>query len=230
MVSAPPPSRPSPRPLAVQLPGVLLFLVIPLVLYLFVVHPEPLAASLPAAVTLMLGHRFLARPYMRRVHRDKCLWCNRVPPRGPAAADTAEEGGEELVLETAGGPVAARCCTGHAAPVARYFAFAWSWRHVLRLGIFLPLLILVAALAAAALGAAVPLAEAVDLFRLSVGITVNLAAWGYLLARPRHPARVPFPVHNFFLLGLWPLLWIFRLVGIWWIWKGGAGLLAALGG
>jgi hypothetical protein len=33
-------------------------------------------------------------------------------------------------------------------------------------------------------------------------------------------------VHNFFLLGLRPLLWIFRLVGLWWIWKGAAGLLA----
>jgi hypothetical protein len=71
----------------------------------------------------------------------------------------------------------------------------------------------------------VPLDAATDLFRLAVGLTVNLAAWGWLAARPARPARVPFPVHNFFLLGVGPLLWVFRLVGLWWIWKGAAGLL-----
>lgn len=215
-----PPAARSPRPLPVVAGGILLFLFIPVVLYLLVAHPEPVGASLLAAVVLMLGHRFLARPYMGRVREAKCLWCNRVPPRSGGAAG----GVEVLPLETGGGPVEARCCAGHRAPVARYFAFAWRWRHVLRVGIFLPLLLLVAALAATALGFAAPLPAAVDLFRLSVGITVNLAAWGYLAASPEVPARVPFPAHNFFLLGLWPLLWIFRLVGIWWIWKGATGL------
>ena len=39
-------------------------------------------------------------------------------------------------------------------------------------------------------------------------------------AREHAPVEVPFPVHNFFLLGVRNLLWIFRLVGIWWIWQG----------
>jgi hypothetical protein len=34
------------------------------------------------------------------------------------------------------------------------------------------------------------------------------------------PLPVPFPAHNFFLLGLRSLLWIFRLVGAWWIVRG----------
>ena len=63
-----------------QATGVLLFLFIPLVLYLFVRHPEPIAASLAAGVGLMLGHRFLARPYMVRAMPRKCVWCNRVLP------------------------------------------------------------------------------------------------------------------------------------------------------
>ena len=84
---------------------------------------------------------------------------------------------------------------------------------------------LLAALAATAAGVAVPLAAATDVFTFVVGVTVNLAAWGYLTAAPVRPARVAFPVHNFFLLGVRPLLWIFRLVGLWWIWKGAAGLL-----
>jgi hypothetical protein len=225
MPASPPPAGRAAAPAArlrIAATGVALFLFIPLVLWLYVGHPEPVAVSATAGVALMLGHRLLARPYMHRVREVKCLWCNRVPPRG------GSEGAERLALETAGGTVEARCCPGHGAPAARFFAFVDAWRRVLRAGIFVPLLLLLAALAATAAGAGakVPLAAATDVFRLAVGISVNLAAWGYLAAAPARPARVPFPVHNFFLLGLRPLLWIFRLVGLWWIWKGAAGLLA----
>ncbi len=58
------------------------------------------------------------------------------------------------------------------------------------------------------------------LFQGLVGIAVNVAAFGYFAATPRLPARVPFPAHNFFLLGIRNLLWVFRLVGIWWIVRG----------
>jgi len=36
---------------------------------------------------------------------------------------------------------------------------------------------------------------------------------------------VPFPVHNFFLLGIRNLLWVFRLIGLWWLWRGLAFVL-----
>ncbi|MFP5284495.1 MAG: hypothetical protein ACLGI9_02035, partial [Thermoanaerobaculia bacterium] len=156
---------------------------------------------------LMMGHRLLARPYMERVLPLKCAWCNRVPP---------PEGGETLDL----GEVRARCCPGHGQPAAKLFAFLDSWRWVLRAGIFVPLLLLLATLAAAAFGLQPPLEEVAAFFKLTVGITVNLAAFGYLFVQPRSPAAVPFPVHNFFLLGVRNLLWVFRLVGIWWIWQG----------
>ena len=94
----------------------------------------------------------------------------------------------------------------------------------LRAGIFVPLLLLLAALAGAALGREAPLPAATALFRLVIGVTVNVAAFGYLPMPPvvpgRLPTAVPFPVHNFFLLGVRNLLWVFRLVGIWWIWQG----------
>src|SRR4028119_450079 len=79
----------SPSPLRLQAVGLLLFLFIPLVLFLFVRHPEPVGMSLGAGVILMIGHRRLARPYMRRALPWKCLWCNRVLP---------EEGGETVEL------------------------------------------------------------------------------------------------------------------------------------
>ncbi len=201
---------PSPRRTGLLAAGVLLFLFIPLVLYLFVVHPAPVGWSLAAGVALMLGHRFLARPYMRRALAGKCLWCNRAPAADPA---------ETLALHAGGGDWTARFCPGHRAPAARFLAFVERAAWPLRLGIFAPLLLLLAALAATALGRRpwVDLATATDLFRLLVGLTVNLAAWGYLAAGERAPERVPFPLHNFTLLGIRALLWIFRLMGIWWI-------------
>ena len=66
--------------------GVLLFLFIPLVLFLFVRHPEPVGMSLIAGVLLMVGHRRLARPYMERVLPVKCVWCNRMLPAGEGEA------------------------------------------------------------------------------------------------------------------------------------------------
>jgi hypothetical protein len=192
--------------------GVLLFLFIPLVLFLYVRHPEPVGASLIGGVVLMVGHRLLARPYMERVLPLKCVWCNRVLP--------SEGGGKTLELLSGERTIQARCCPGHRPPAAKFFAFLESWRWPLRLGIFLPLLLLLGTLAATAFGREAPVEDVTALFRLVVGITVNVAAFGYLFAEGRSPVTVPFPVHNFFLLGVRNLLWVFRLIGIWWIWQG----------
>ena len=209
---------PPPSPLRLQILGVLLFLFIPVVLFLYVRHPEPVGLSLAAGVILMIGHRRLARPYMRRALPWKCVWCNRV---------LSEEGGESLEMRAGAETLHARCCPGHREPAARYFTFLQAWRWPLRLGIFVPLLVLLVTLAAAAFGREIaPLSTVTAFFQLVIGLTVNLAAFGSLLVRARTPVAVPFPVHNFFLLGVRTLLWVFRLVGIWWIWKGLSYFLA----
>src|SRR5688572_5704799 len=124
---------PPPSPLRLQIPGILLFLFIPLVLFLYVRHPEPVGLSLAAGVILMVGHRRLARPYMRWALPWKCLWCNRVLPEGQGGVLELRAGTETL---------AARCCAEHREPAARYFTFLQAWRWPLRLGIFVPLLAL----------------------------------------------------------------------------------------
>jgi hypothetical protein len=168
----------APNRLALYATGVLLFLFIPVVLLLFVRHPEPVGLSLAGGIVLMIGHRFLARPYMERVLAVKCLWCNRVPPREPV----------ELELIAGGGrTVSARCCARHREPAARYFSFLHLWRWPLRLGIFLPLLFLLTALAVSAAKQPAPVAFATNWFRLVVGITVNVAALGYLAVREHAP-------------------------------------------
>lgn len=203
-------TEPISSPWKLSLLGILLFLFIPVVLFLFVRHPEPIWLSLVAGVVLMVGHRRLARPYMLRVLPVRCVWCNRIPPAGGDGAETLE-------LRTGGGELRARCCPGHREPAARYFTFLHRWRMVLRAGIFLPLLLLLGTLAAVAFGQDAPLPAVTALFQGVVGVTVNLAAFGYRAVRPRLPVEVPFPAHNFFLLGLRNLLWVFRIVGIWWI-------------
>ncbi|HYO15293.1 MAG TPA: hypothetical protein VE685_19015 [Thermoanaerobaculia bacterium] len=220
----PSPAEPAPNRALVYATGMLLFLFIPAVLFLYVQHPEPVGGSLVAGVMLMLGHRFLARPYMARALPVKCVWCNRVLP--PAAEAEARGETTRLALRSRGSKLLARCCTRHKQPAAKLFGFLHVWRWPLRLGIFVPLLFLLAALAAHAAGQPAPVPLATAWFKLVVGVTVNLAAFGSLAARPEvEPIPVPFPVHNFFLLGVRALLWIFRLVGIWWIWQGLSSVL-----
>lgn len=205
----------------------LLFLFIPLVLWLLVGQPEPLAWSLAAALVLMFGHRFAARPFMHAVRRKRCVWCCRE-----LAADEADE----LEIDSVGGrgageTVATLACRLHREPAGRFFGFLEVARVPLALGIFVPLLALLAALAATALGWPAPLGPVTAGFRLIVGLTVVAASAFYPLAADRQavsgrPPRVPFPLHNFFLIGVRGLLWVFRLVGAWWIVLGLRSLLA----
>ena len=203
-------SEPQPaRPRASQVLGVALFLFIPVVLFLFVRHPEPVAASLAAGVALMLGHRFLARPYLARVRERKCAWCNRWLGEGAPESFEVDAGGERVRFVA---------CAGHAAPARRFFAWVERTKLPLRAGIGLPLLLLILALALAALGRAAPLPDATELFRFAVGLSVQLGALGPFLGKPGDtPPRAVFPLHNFSLLGVSAILWVFRLVGLWWI-------------
>ena len=75
--------------------GLLLFLPVPLVLFLFTRAPLGILPSLGIGIALMLTHRFYARPWaLARAHR-RCLWCGadiaatalsaaRARARGPA--------------------------------------------------------------------------------------------------------------------------------------------------
>ena len=208
------------RPGALQAMGIALFAFIPVVLFLFVRHPAPIAASLAGGVVLMLGHRFLARPYMESARERKCIWCNRVlAPEEPRSRIGVLAGSEEVTFAA---------CPGHERPAGRFFAWADRLRLPLRLGIGVPLVALLAALALAAGGDARWTPRATEVFRLVVGLTVNLAALGPAFGAVAGTPRAAFPLHNFTLLGLRNILWVFRLVGIWWIVAAGRALLAGV--
>ena len=207
------PAPPAPGPLAPATSaavGAALFLFIPVVLFLFVVHPEPIAGSLAAGVVLMLGHRLIAMPYFRAARPSTCAWCHR-------SFDGARPVAHALDLDSGKEKLALLACERHADPSRRFFQFLDQYRWPLRIGIGLPLLLLLAALGAAAAGNRDWLEPAAQLFRLVVGITVHVAALGPLAGTPQRTATAAFPVHNFYLLGIRAILWIFRLVGAWWI-------------
>jgi len=190
--------------------GIALFLFIPVVLYLFVAHPEPLAASLAAGVVLMAGHRFVALPYFRTVRPTTCAWCHRT-------FDGARSGAPAVELAIGVEKVSLLACERHVAPTRRFLQFLDRYRWPLRLGIGLPLLLLLGSLAAAAAGYGVGLGRVTEAFRLVVGITVQIAALGAVAGTPARTATAAFPVHNFYLLGIRAILWVFRIVGVWWI-------------
>ena len=198
--------------------GVALFLFIPLVLFLYVSRPEPMLVSLVAGLVLMFGHRLIARPYMQKVAPRLCLWTHRRLDAGHGEAlETAS-----IELHARAGVQEARCLAKHAQDVARFFTWIHKVRVVIAIGIFIPLaLMLIAALVAATGRSMMSLDLATAIFQLSVGITVNVASLGYLTVRQvDEPLRVPVPAHNFFLLGIRTLLWIFRIVGVLWIARG----------
>lgn len=204
--------------------GVVLFLFIPVVLVLFVAHPAPVAGSLAAGLLLMVGHRFLARPYMLATRPHKCIWCNRffTERRPGQLALVLAQGGDAPALDLL-------ACAAHVDPARRFFAFVERCRQPLRIGIGLPLGLLLGSLVAFSAGLGDRTESATALFRLAVGLSVHLAALGPWFGAPREHSRAAFPVHNFYLLGVRAILWIFRLVGIWWIVAGGSYWLKAAG-
>lgn len=209
---------------AAALTGAALFLFIPAVLYLFVAHPAPVGWSLAAGVVLMLGHRFLARPYFQARRPVTCAWCNRpFDGTGPVA--------HALDLEVGGERIAILACERHVDPTRRFFGFLDTWRPYFRASIGLPLVALLLTLAALAAGSAAAAAwvqPVTDLFRFLIGVSVHVAALGPFAGAPLRAARAAFPVHNFYLLGIRATLWVFRLVGVWWIVSAGYALLSRI--
>ena len=109
--------------------------------------------------------------------------------------------------------------------------FVGRARWLLLPGIFAPLLVLLSATAALALGVPFMAQElAAEQFRMIVAATVVGASVGYLAVRePERTLSFPFPLHNLCLLGIRATLWVFRLVGAWWLVAGALRLAHAAG-
>lgn len=193
-----------------RLLGAGLFLFIPLVLVLYLRYPFGLAPSLAVGVALMLGHRFVARPFMDRTLSRRCFWCGRDLDGEDRAAP----------FRSRGKTIPARGCSEDHAAYVLTFARSVNWAFLpLRLAIVLPVLVYLALAVLAAAGRPlIPMAWAVWVFKLPIAAAV--VALSFLWPRGARldvePA-IDFPPHNLFLLGVRTTLWIFRVVGLIWL-------------
>lgn len=188
--------------------GAALFGFIPLVLWLFLAQPLGPGFSLAIGIAIMAGHRAVAAPWAARHATERCLWCGR----------SARVTSEVPVTSRAGAFAFGVCAGRHEDAVRRFFGFVDAHRTAIRMGIFVPLALLLGGTLLRALGMRSLTHDINALqFRLVVAATVVLASVAYTAAPPAASPRSVFPVHNLFLLGVRNTLWVFRTVGGWWL-------------
>jgi hypothetical protein len=209
--TAPQAGRPSDR-----LAGALVFLPVPLVLWLFTRQPFGPWASLGAGAFLVITHRLYARPFALRRAGRRCLWCGGPAGDGPAV----------LVLEPLGRTTWRACGTPHAEVLTRTLGWAADRSRLLAVGILGTLALFLCGAVAAGLGrpAWLEAGDPVSVFRLGVALTVLPFGWLAPASHARHSpsgssagGALPFPVHIQALLGTLWVVWLFRLVGLWWL-------------
>jgi hypothetical protein len=197
-----------------RLAGVLLFLPVPLVLWLLTRAPLGVVPSVVLGIVLTLTHRLYARPFARGRADRRCLWCG--------GAIAAEGGPVSFELEEPLGRTAWTACGPlHADRLARFLGSTERHPRLLRAGILGTLVVFLVALMLAGfhlLGHVLP-SDAVAFFRLGIAVSVlPLGWWGpRAAARPLQGMRVPFPVHIQALIGTRAVVWLFRIVGLVWL-------------
>jgi hypothetical protein len=194
--------------LTIVLQGAVLFAFIPLVLWLFLTLPLGPGWSVALGLAIIAGHRSVAAPWVARHAMRRCLWCGRP---GRRAAEVPVASGPRTTAYAA-------CGGSHARLARQFFGFAHEHRIAIGLGVFAPLALLLTGTLLRAAGATVLPHEANALqFRVIVASTVVLVSFLFRTAPPAAHARSAFPAHNLFLLGIRNTLWVFRIVGGWWL-------------
>ena len=206
-----------------RIAGLLLFLPVPVVLALFTRQPLGPWPSLALGVLVMATHRLYARPFALARRDGRCLWCGSRAGAGPS-----------FELREPDGVTSWRACSAqHEELARRTLGWAAAHGHFLAAGILGSLAAFLALAAAVASGRArgIEMADAVAVFRLGVALSVLPLGW---LGPSRGPAAsadraLPFPVHIQALVGTLWVVWLFRLVGLWWLVAGALRVVQRLG-
>ena len=188
--------------------GLALFAFVPLVLWLFLAQPIGPGWSLALGIAIVAGHRAVAAPWTARHATERCLWCGR---HGRFAGEVPVACGPRTLTF-------AVCHDAHGRLVRQFFGFVDRHRVAIAAGIFAPLALLLGGTLLRAVGFDLlpPDVNALQ-FRVIVAATVLLSSLAYRSSPPTVRPRSAFPVHNLFLLGIRNTLWVFRIVGAWWL-------------
>jgi hypothetical protein len=148
---------------------------------------------------------------LRRV-AHRCLWCGGASETTHALA----------VIDPLGTAPWTACSAGHRNSVLRTLATSERWSTRLKIGILggLGLFLVLAVVAAIGPGRGLVHGDAAALFKLSVALTV--IPFGFLAPHgplPEEAPRSPFPLHIQSLVGTVTVLWLFRLVGLVWLFQ-----------
>jgi hypothetical protein len=190
--------------------GALLFLPVPVVLWLFTRAPLGPGWSLAIGVAVMVTHRLYARPFALARAGRRCLWCGGTAVDGPAIE----------IDEPLGRTTWRACSPDHAGRARRFFGWAAARGRLLQVGILgtLAAFLVTGALIASGHAGPVRYADAANAFRLGIALTVLPLGLFAVHGPPvEGPLRAPFPVHIQALVGTWAVSWLFRLVGIAWL-------------
>ncbi len=198
-----------------RIAGIALFLFIPLVLVLYLRMPLGPGPSLALGVFLMIGHGFVARPWFARHLGERCFWCGKAA--GNVSAPFAAKGGTISAVA---------CGEEHAGKIAAFGRVVAKARLPLAALIVVPVVLyLLNGFASVAGLPSVPLDAARWGFKIPIAAAVVALSFAWPLGHRKGSApAVGFPVHNLFLLGIGNTLWVFRIVGIWWLAEGVAAL------
>jgi len=229
-----------------RLAGLLLFLPVPVVLYLYTRMPLGELPSLLAGTLIMLTHALYARPFALRSAGRRCLWCG-VELTGeekpaersggeaasPSGLDAAAPGPAPLrILEPRGLTVWRTCTQHHRQRLERTLGYASRHAAGLRMGIGGTLVVFLIGAVLIALGRlpGPDMDDAVAFFQLGVALSVLPLGWfgphasRQTAALPQEdtptPIRIPFPAHLQALIGTLSVLWLFRLIGLLWLVRG----------
>lgn len=192
-----------------RLLGLLLFLPVPCVLWLFTQRPVGVVPSLTTGILLVATHRLYARPFALARADRRCLWCGAAAGPGP----------EIVVAEPLGRTSWRTCGPDHLRSLAGTLSFAGRHSPLLRVGILgsLGLFLAIAVASTAGHAAGLTPADATAAFRLGVAASVLPLGWLGAGSAAAEPYVAPFPVHIQALIGTRAVLWLFRWVGAVWL-------------
>jgi hypothetical protein len=156
----------------------------------------------------MLTHRFIARPYLYKYIKKKCIWCNGLITHNFEEL-TVKEKGEELVFAACNKHCREQACS--------FFSFTNENSFVIRWFILLVVFIYIIDVMLYYFGIRfIGLSMSKDIFKAAIAMIVLPVSLFYRNSNSRD-LSFPLPVHNLFLLGVKNTLWVLRIIGAIWL-------------